>query len=66
MCGKLFRMNDNMKPNRLDMLRAAWEVGYGFPDEWKQFAQRNGEFIQAYPELMEFCERIFSRLRLTA
>ncbi len=38
-------------------------MGYGFPDEWKQFAQRNGEFIQAYPELMEFCERIFSPAR---
>jgi hypothetical protein len=63
MYGNLFRVNEKTKPNRLDMLRAAWKVGYGFPDEWEHFARRNCEFIQAYPELMAFCERIFSPAR---
>jgi hypothetical protein len=42
------------------MLLGAYQVGYGFPDQWKAFGERNQEFVQAYPELMEMSWRLFS------
>jgi hypothetical protein len=45
---------------RREMLLKAWEVGYGFANEWSAFAKRNRDFIDAYPALMEFSWAVFS------
>jgi len=42
------------------MLLGAYQNGYGFPDQWQSFAERNQEFVQAYPELMQMTWRLFS------
>jgi hypothetical protein len=41
----------------------AYQIGYGFPDQWELFAERSQEFIQAYPDLMEMSWRLFSPAR---
>lgn len=54
----------DVPPEQLqEMLLGAYKNGYGFPDQWEPFAERNREFIQAYPELMEMSWRLFSPAR---
>jgi hypothetical protein len=54
-------MLPNVRPEDLrQMLLGAYKNGYGFPDQWQPFAERNQEFVQAYPELMQMSWRLFS------
>ncbi|NDQ56986.1 MAG: hypothetical protein GZ088_07935 [Acidipila sp.] len=48
---------------RREILLNAYEIGYGFPDEWKKFAERNLSFVRAFPELMEFSWDVFKSKR---
>ena len=63
-------MNDSesimpgMPPEELRRsLLDAYQSGYGFPDQWGSFAERNQGFVRTYPELMEMSWRLFSPAR---